>query len=215
MPPAALQLDLYAPAEAQVAAIADDIAYNSHDLDDGLRAGLIDLDDLADVPLAGGFVRAGAARRAVDQQRTIYEVNRRIITAMIDDVVRESRARLAALARAEPAGRARGRPAGDCRISASGAREIEGLQGYLFANVYRHPRVMRVMDGAETHRARPVRALHGGARARCRRPGARPPSRPTARPARATVVSDFVAGMTDRYAIAEHRRLFDATPELR
>ena len=95
---------LYAPAEAQVAAIADDIAYNSHDLDDGLRAGLHRASTiLLDVPLAGQFVRAGAARTRLDKQRMIYEVNRRIITAMIDDVVRESRARLAALARAEPA----------------------------------------------------------------------------------------------------------------
>ena len=144
-----LHLELYAPAEAQVAAIADDVAYNSHDLDDGLRAGLIALDDLA----RRAARRAGscARRRAgsTDSQRTIYEVNRRIITAMIDDVVRESRARLSRAPRAEPARRARGRPAGDCRIRRTRRAEIEGLQAYLFANVYRHPRVMRVVDGAE------------------------------------------------------------------
>ena len=83
-----LYLAEFAPAEAQAAAIADDIAYNSHDLDDGLRAGLIDLDGLVDVPLAGQFVRQ-APRGGIDNQRVIYEVNRRIITTMIDDVVRE------------------------------------------------------------------------------------------------------------------------------
>lgn len=203
---------LYAPAEAQVAAIADDVAYNSHDLDDGLRAGLIALDDLLDVPLAGRFVRE-APRGTTDSQRTIYEVNRRIITAMIDDVVRESRARLSELRAQSLQGvREAGRPV----IAASQDRraEIEGLQAYLFANVYRHPRVMRVVEGAETI----VRDLFVRYLAE---PGEMPDSWHTAaeqagsQAARATVVSDFVAGMTDRFAINEHCRLFDATPELR
>lgn len=207
-----LHLDLYAPAEAQAAAIADDVAYNSHDLDDGLRAGLIGLDDLLDVPLAGKFVRE-APRGAADQQRTIYEVNRRIITAMIGDVVQESRARLAALREQSLQGvREAGRPV----IAASQDRrtEIAGLQGYLFANVYRHPRVMRVVEGAETI----VRNLFAGYMAK---PADMPGSwlaaveQADSETARATIVSDFVAGMTDRFAINEHRRLFDATPELR
>ena len=91
-----LHLSLFAPAEAQVAAIADDIAYNCHDLDDGLRAGLIGLDDLNDVPLAGRFLPRRPAR-VCETGRVIYEVNRRMITAMIDDVVRCSKARLEAL----------------------------------------------------------------------------------------------------------------------
>ena len=207
-----LHLEQYAPAEAQVAAIADDVAYNSHDLDDGLRAGLIKLDDLLDVPLAGEFVRQ-APRGTVDKQRTIYEVNRRIITAMIDDVVRESATRLAALGEQSLQGvRAAGRPV----IAASTARgvEIAGLKRYLFANVYRHPRVMRVVEGAEAI----VRALFA-------RYMAEPQEMPaswraavegaTSEADRATVVSDFVAGMTDRFALNEHARLFDATPELR
>ena len=212
VPAGRLQLDLYAPAEAQVAAIADDVAYNSHDLDDGLRAGLIGLDDLLDVPLAGEFVKQ-APRGTVDQQRTIYEVNRRIITAMIDDVVQESRARLSALrAQGVQGVRAAGRPV----IAASQDRRVEiaGLQGYLFANVYRHPRVMRVVQDAETI----VRNLFSRY---MDDPSQMPPSwrglaeQAVCEAGRAAVVSDFVAGMTDRYAIGEHRRLFDATPELR
>lgn len=207
-----LHLEQYAPAEAQVAAIADDVAYNSHDLDDGLRAGLITLDGLADVPLAGEFVRQ-APRGTIDKQRTIYEVNRRIITVMIDDVVRESRARLSGLGDQSARGvRAAGRPA----IAASQDRraQIVGLQGYLFANVYRHPRVMRVVEGAESI----VRDLFARYMAE---PVEMPASwRTSAEQAEsesacATVISDFVAGMTDRFAMHEHTRLFDATPELR
>jgi dGTPase len=207
-----LHPEQHAPAEAQAAAIADDIAYTSHDLDDGLRAGLIALEGLADVPLAGRFVHE-ALRAQVDRGRLIYEVKRRIITTLVDDVVAESRRRLAALA--EPsleAVRAAGRPV----ISASAAQraEIEGLQRYLFANVYRHPKVMRVVAGAESV----VRDLFGRYMGGT---GEMPPSWQAAaergrdEAGRAAVVVDFVAGMTDRFAIKEHRRLFSATPELR
>jgi dGTPase len=207
-----LHLDQYAPAEAQAAAVADDIAYNSHDLDDGLRAGLIGLDDLAEVPLAGGYVRA-ALSAGMDGRRVIYEVNRRVITDMIDDVVRQSRLRLEALAEQSLQGvRAAGRPV----VAASDTRrgEMEGLQRFLYANVYRHPRVMGVVAGAEAI----VRDLFG------RYLGDAGEMLPFWRAAaegsgdeaeRAGVVADFVAGMTDRYAVKEHRRLFDATPELR
>ena len=159
---------------------------------------------------------SSCARRrapAIDNRRVIYEVNRRIITAMIDDVVRESRARLSALGEQSLAGvRAAGRPV----IAASQVRraEIEGLQRYLLANVYRHPRVMGVVAGAEAI----VRDLFGRYMAT---PNEMPPSwRVAAEQSgseadRAAVVADFVAGMTDRYAVKEHRRLFDATPELR
>jgi dGTPase len=207
-----LHLDQQPPAEAQAAAIADDIAYNSHDLDDGLRAGLIDLESLADVPLAGRFVRE-ALKAQVDRGRLIYEVKRRIITTLVGDVVEESRRRLAALA--EPslgAVRAAARPV----IVASESRrtEIEGLQRYLFANVYRHPRVMRVVVGAENV----VRDLFGRYMARTvemPRSWQAAAERAVDEAGRAAVVVDFVAGMTDRFAIGEHRRLFDATPQLR
>jgi dGTPase len=207
-----LYLDEQAPAEAQAAAIADDIAYNSHDLDDGLRAGLLALDGLRDVPLAGRFVQE-AARPGVDRGRAINELKRSIITVLIDDVVRESRRRLAGLGAQSLAGvRAAGRPV----IAASDERrgEVEGLQRYLVANVYRHPRVMRVVTGAQSI----VRDLFERYLADA---GEMPPSWQAAaeaggdRAARAAVVVDFVAGMTDRFALKEHRRLFDATPELR
>jgi dGTPase len=207
-----LHLAQFAPAEAQAAAVADDIAYNSHDLDDGLRAGLLDLARLADVPLARECVRE-AVQRGLDAQRVIYEVNRRIITIMIDDVVNESRTRLASLRIASLEGvREAGRPV--VAMSQRRAAEIEGLKAFLFSNVYRHPRVMRVVAGAEAivhdlfgrYMRAPMEMPEGWRRAAQAGESER---------SRAAVVADFVAGMTDRYALKEHRRLFDATPELR
>jgi dGTPase len=208
---AQLHLADFGPAEGQVAAAADDIAYNSHDLEDGLRAGLFAVDDLAEVPLAGPFV--SQVPRGIETQRVIYEVNRRIITAMVDDVVRESAQRLAALP--EP-GLAGVRAAKDAVIALSPQRaaEMEGLKDYLFANVYRHARITRIMADAESI----VRDLFKRYMAE---PGEMPgPWQAAAgegdgKAARAAVAADFVAGMTDRFAIREHRRLFDATPDLR
>jgi dGTPase len=206
-----LHLERFAPAEAQVAALADDIAYNAHDLDDGLRAGLIRLEDLAAVPLAGDFV-AALPRAGLDRQRAIYEVNRRIISVLIEDAVQESHARLAGLAECSLAGvRAASMPV----IAHSQERGIaaQGLKDFLFANVYRHRRVMAVMADAE-------RVVHDLFERYMADPGELPGSWRAAAEVhgasgRAGVVADFVAGMTDRYALGEHRRLFDATPDLR
>jgi len=206
-----LHLSLFAPAEAQVAAIADDIAYDSHDLDDGLRAGLLRIEELAAVPLAGRFL-ADVPSQTADTQRLIYEINRRMITAMIDDVVRESRARLASL-RQPNLEAVRRAPRPVIAQSERVAREIEGLKAYLYAHVYRHQRVLRIMRDAE--------AVVGDLFARyLEEPEQMSGALKLAAAAasgrgRAAIVADFVAGMTDRYAIKEHRRLFDATPELR
>jgi len=204
-----LHLSLFAPAEAQVAAIADDIAYNCHDLDDGLRAGLIGLDDLIDVPLAGRFL-AEATGAGIETGRVIYEVNRRMITAMIDDVVRCSKVRLEALGEASLRGV---REAGQPVIVPSEERraEMTGLKAFLLAKVYRHPRVMHVMRGAEQI----VADLFARYLAEPEEMPAPWRTADAGQGQRAAVVADFVAGMTDRYAINEHRRLFDATPELR
>ena len=156
-----------------------------------------------------------ARRRAgsIDKQRTIYEVNRRIITTMIDDVVRESRARLSALREQSLQGvREAGRPV----IAASEQRraEIEGLQAICSPMSTGTPASCAWWKAPRRSCATCSRATWRSP-ARCRTPGAPPPSRRGAQADRATVVSDFVAGMTDRFAINEHRRLFDATPELR
>lgn len=200
----------YASAEAQVAALADDIAYVTHDIDDALRAGLLELGDLAGQPLAGQIVRGLPAGPA--DARHIYEATRRMITAMIADLVATSRQRLARLA---PATADDIRNAGLPVVAFSEAmtREITGLKAFLFAAVYRHERVMRVMRDAERvvqDLFRLCLADEAAMPENWRRAAAGLPDR-----RRARVVSDYVAGMTDRYALAEHRRLFDATPELR
>ncbi len=208
-----LVLDRHASAEAQAAAIADDIAYNNHDLDDGLRAGLIRPEDLREVALVGDLMREVEARYGrLDGGRLIYEVNRRLITRMVNDVVVQSRMRLARLAPADAeAIRAAAEPV--IAFSPELTAGLAELRGFLYATVYRHPRVMEPMLRAETQ----VEALFD----RYLDDPAVLPDRWRAasagldRAARARLVVDFVAGMTDRYAETEHRRLFDAPPELR
>lgn len=208
-----LGLDTWASAEAQVASLADDIAYLSHDVDDGLRAGLLSLETLTEAPLAGPIAAAVArSAQSASGNRAIYEVTRRMITAMVSDVVTESRIRLAAVAPGSPED-CRNASAAVVAFSTDMEAGIEALKSFLFAHVYRHARVMRVMEAAESI----VHDLFGRY---LDDPGVMPDAwRNAARDLdqhrRARLVSDFVSGQTDRYAIAEHERLFAETPQLR
>ncbi len=203
-------------AEAQVAAVADDIAYNNHDMDDGLRAGLIDFGDLAEVPLAARFIADVEARHGrLDRPRMIYEVNRRLITHMVNDVVDEARKRLARLA-PQSARDIRAAAAPVVTFSAGMRSALDELRAFLFRRVYRHHRVMRVMQSAEAvirdlvrhYTAHPEHLPERWRTAIQDGDGAKSEA------ARALTACDFVAGMTDRYAVCEHRRLFDDTPDL-
>lgn len=204
----------WASAEAQVAALADDIAYLSHDIDDGLRAGLVTTTDLEEAPLAGPIAEAArhAARTQTENSRLTYEVTRRMITLMIRDVVNESRLRLAALRPTSPDD-IRGSTRATVAFSEPMLSDIAGLRAFLMERVYRADRVMRVMGAAE----RVVEDLFK--RFLAGEPGMPPVWEKAAAAVegrkRARVIGDFVAGMTDRYALSEHRRLFDQTPELR
>jgi dGTPase len=207
-----LDLDRQPSAEAQVAALADDIAWHTHDIDDGLRAGLLTLDDLGAVPLVAPAVARYADGRVIDRPRLIYAVTRHLITELIADLVAESKRRIAALAPSGPDD-IRSHPEPVVAFSRQVRDGLADLRCFLFAHLYRHPRVETVMRAAESI----VRDLFG-------RYDGDPNLMPEAwsRAAqsaddrrRARVIADFVAGMTDRYAMAEHRRLFDATPELR
>ena len=208
-----LELATFASVEAQIAALADDIAYNNHDIDDGYRAGLFTFDDLADVPLAArGLAEAGAAHPGIDGARLLNEAIRRLITTMIADVSAETTRRLAML---QPQSAADIRHAERAMVAFSEAMraDVDALRAFLFARVYREPRIMRIMGEAEgvvgdlfrRYAADPA-ALPPEWREQAPEPGT---------PAFARHVADFIAGMTDRYALAEHARLFDATPDLR
>jgi dGTPase len=203
----------WASAEAQVASLSDDIAYLNHDVDDGLRAGLIALPDLRDVPVAGEAVAAARAKSAerVDG-RVIFEVGRRMITAMIRDLVDESRARLTRLVPESPED-IRGASGPTIGFSGKGAADLAQLKAFLFERVYRSPRVTRVMAGAEVIVGDLFRRYHADQSAMPEAWAAA--GRMLEERRRARIISDFVAGMTDRYAEAEHRRLFQVTPELR
>jgi dGTPase len=202
-----LDLATHASAEAQVAAISDDIAYNNHDLDDGLRARLFTLEEVGALPLIGDAL-AEARRAAPDMpsDRVAPEMIRRVINMMIGDVVAETRRRLAALAPASVDDiRRADRPV--VAFSEAMTDANNALRAFLFTRMYRHWRVNRTM--AKSKRVVQVlfSLLHGGPqmlppdwRARAGDAGSR---------GCALVVCDYIAGMTDRYALEEHRRLTD------
>jgi dGTPase len=208
-----LQLWSFAGVEAQIAAFADDIAYDAHDIDDGLRAGLFQLDEIATVPLPGKITNAiRAAYPGLDNDHLVHELVREMIGLLIDDVVAETSRRLAAL-KPQSADDVRKAASPVAGFSAAMAEGDGAIKTFLETQMYRHRRVMQVMDQA----AGVIRDLY-----------ARYTEKPADLPvewqeglsrldeaARARRVADFIAGMTDRYALAEHGRLFDSTPELR
>jgi dGTPase len=208
-----LQLWSFAGVEAQLAAVADDIAYDAHDIDDGLRAELFRIDDIAAVPLPGKIIgQIRAAFPGLDTGRLVHELVRQLIGLLIDDVVAETGRRTAAL-KPSSADDVR-RAAQPVAAFSSTVAEADGaIKAFLKKSMYRHTRVMDVMNQA----ADVVRDLF-----------ARYTNHPADLPAewkeglegldaaaRVRRIADFIAGMTDRYALAEHARLFDSTPELR
>jgi dGTPase len=208
-----LEPSTYASVEAQAASLADDIAYNNHDLDDGYRAGFFSFDELAEVAIAArALAAAHAAYPGIDGPRLLYEANRRLITAMIDDAVAETQSRLQGLA-PQSADDVRHGARAVVAFSHPMQGELAELRSFLTARVYRHPRIARIMGEAESVVA-DLFELYS------RRPDALPPEwrEPGRRDSAVAFlrhVCDFIAGMTDRYALAEHQRLFDATPDLR
>jgi dGTPase len=208
-----LQLWSFAGVEAQIAAFADDIAYDAHDLDDGLRAALFRIDDIAAVALPGRII--GGIRASypdLDEHRLVHELIRQLIGLLIDDVVAQTGCRLARLG-PRSADDVRNAAAPVAGFSPDVGEADRAIKAFLKPHMYRHPRVMRVMDEA----AGVVRDLFA-------RYSAHSADLPEEwqqglagldDAARARSIADFIAGMTDRYALAEHSRLFDSTPELR
>jgi len=202
-----LEVDTFAGAEAQVAAISDDVAYNNHDIDDGIRAGLFSIEDLSDVPLVGPiFAEVRKSYPDLDKSRTVFEVVRRMIGAMVEDLLGETSRRLDDLNPKSP---------DDVRHAAHAVAGFSeemrandaALKKFLFDNMYRHYKVNRMTSKAK----RVVRELFellvaepGCLPVDCQQQIDGKDEESTAR-----VVADYLAGMTDRYALDEYRELFD------
>jgi dGTPase len=202
-----LGLETFPSAEAQVAALADDIAYNNHDIDDGLRAGLFTVIDLADVPLVGSVFHGVASRYpGLEQSRLIHESIRRVIDRMVGDLIGETSRRLGDSG-AGSVDQVRALKEPVAAFSDEMRQNDRALKEFLFERMYRHHRVNRMSSKAR----RVVHDLFALylAEPQClprewRELAAGPDDPRTAR-----IAADYLAGMTDRFALEEHRRLFD------
>jgi len=208
-----LELWTYASSEAQVAALSDDIAYDAHDIDDGLRADLFTLDDISEVSLVGNILREIDAKHPnIEPARRVHETVRALITRMIEDVIGETGRRVAML-NPRSAAEVRDAPRPIVGFSPTMEKADREIKGFLYPRMYRHDRVMRVMADAE----RVVRDLF-----------AHYTEAPADLPQewgegivgsdvskRTRQVADYIGGMTDRYALVEHAKYFRETPELR
>jgi dGTPase len=202
-----LELDTYPSAEAQVAALADDIAYNNHDIDDGLRAGLFAVADLADVPFVGPvFHGVESQYPGLEEPRLIHESIRRLVDRMVGDLIGETQRRLAStLVRSVDEVRALDAPI--VGFSDEMRRNDRALKEFLLERMYRHYRVNRMSSKAH-------RVVHDLFALYLAEPQCLPRewghlAAGQDEPRTARVAADYLAGMTDRFALDEHHRLFD------
>ena len=203
-----LELHTRASTEAQVAALSDDIAYVNHDLHDGLRAGLFTIDQAMALPIVGDcFAKVDAAWPGLEALRRRHEALRRVFGLMVEDVLAESGHRLEALA---PASMAEVQALDESVITFSGrmAGDIEAIKAFLFRHMYRHYKVRRMRNKAAGVVRNLFDIFHNDS-------GLMPEEWSAAAAAagseelRARIVADYIAGMTDRFALEEHRVLTD------
>ncbi|ANL71860.1 deoxyguanosinetriphosphate triphosphohydrolase-like protein [Rhizobium phaseoli] len=209
-----LELATYASLEAQVAAIADDIAYNTHDIDDGLRSGYLTFDMLEEIPFLAGLMAEVRARYPhLEPSRFTHEIMRRQITRMVEDVIGVAQQRLSLL-RPQSAADIRAADRVIATFSDAMAETDRQIKAMLFKRIYRNPDIMRIRAGA----AQIVTDLFGAYMASPKEMQSHywvDHIAGLADAPKARHVGDYLAGMTDTYAISAHRRLFDHTPDLR
>jgi dGTPase len=207
-----LELWTQSSGEAQAAAIADDIAYNAHDIDDGLRSGILAFEELSEVPFLAQLISdIDKAWPGLERVRATHELQRRIITFLVEDVINEG-AREMVRVQFTSAEAVRAHDSAIIRFSDTTFQHVHSLRAFLFPRLYRHPRIMGAMTQAgemverlfATFMADPVRLPEEW----------REGFATMTETQRAVHVGDFIAGMTDRYAIEMHRHLFDGAPDL-
>jgi dGTPase len=209
-----LELWSFASLEAQVAAIADDIAYDAHDIDDGLRAGLFLIDDLKEIPLTAAIIaEIDKHYPDLDESRRGAELVRELISELIGAVVLEAHRRLE---RIQPASSDDVRNQNEALIAfpAEMAETEAAIKAFLKVRMYRHERVMRVMRDAE-QLVFDLFARYQSDPAAMSAEWLPAESQGEREALRARRIGNFIAGMTDRFALTEHQRLFDSTPDLR
>ena len=184
--------------EAQLANLADEIAYNAHDIDDGVRSGLLTLEQLAELPLfAHHQAQALDEHPGLQGRRLLYESIRRLLSAQVYDVIDASAAAIAAAAPPDADAARRAGPL--LRFSPAMQAQSSALKRFLFQHLYRHPQVVATTDQAREV----VRGLYAAYLAR----PAELRAEFAQRPDRERAVADYIAGMTDRFALREHERL--------